>query len=1001
LHAGQSTSVFDYKARQIRRGQSRATQIAALGKSVHLDENNLTGWDVSEQNLDVRCKTMKRTMSNRSETTVPYRTPLRRQATRRLAMETLEARQLLAITPQLVKDINSSPATAGGWAYELVEAGSIAYFAAATSTTGLELWKTDGTEAGTQQVKDINPGAVDGLPRGYGANPDPKLTAVNDTLFFIATDGVSGLELWKSNGTEAGTVRVKDIWPGPDSGLTGHPDLLNVNGTLYFTAYTTYEENGLRLWKSDGTEAGTVAVKTIEIAGQFGRGGILTNIDGTLYFSVYGPNGAELWKSDGTEAGTVRVSESGPEPGSITYLDGTPYFISGHDNGELWKSDGTEAGTVLVKKLHSPALRNLRNLNGTLYFEAHDGTSEYAVWTSDGTEAGTVLVKDVLGTPRDPNLLIDVNGTLFFTLDDKTIGTELWKSDGTATGTALVKDVRAGKESSYPGELMNVNGLLYFTADDGKNGRELWKSDGTEAGTILVSDLRAGAESSFINGMTNIDGTLYFNQFDAENGQRLWKTDGTETGTVLVADIQTGTGDALPSELTELDGTLFFRAWDRSTGAELWKSDGTEAGTVLVKDIREGPDSGYPRELVNVGGTLFFIANNLKLWKSDGTEQGTIATDVAMQVYEIAQVNGTLYFTGSHGTGSSTLWKTDGTQAGTERVATPGASRPNHLAEAHGMLYFSAEGGTDYELWKSDGTETGTAQVKAWPRVYGRNPHSVTNVNGTVYFTARDKDSGDELWKSDGTNAGTVRVKDIWSGVGDSEPSDLTNINGTLYFTADDGTTGRELWKSDGTEAGTVLVKDIRTGAAPSHPHSLANVNGILYFSASDGVTGEELWTSDGTEAGTVLALDFAPGSGGSDPGGFTVFEGKLFFAATDELNGRELWSAELDPLPGDVDGDGVVQFSDFVILANNFGRTDAGRGDGDLNADGHVDLADFVILANRFGQSRNQSATPSPSAPLPTDVLLRPTAGVELIADKVFERFDDRLADDGFVGFC
>ena len=51
MHAGQSTSVFDYKARQIPRGQSRATQIAALGKSVHLDENNLSGWDVSEQHL--------------------------------------------------------------------------------------------------------------------------------------------------------------------------------------------------------------------------------------------------------------------------------------------------------------------------------------------------------------------------------------------------------------------------------------------------------------------------------------------------------------------------------------------------------------------------------------------------------------------------------------------------------------------------------------------------------------------------------------------------------------------------------------------------------------------------------------------------------------------------------------------------------------------------------------------------------------------------------------
>ena len=46
---------------------------------------------------------------------------------------------------------------------------------------------------------------------------------------------------------------------------------------------------------------------------------------------------------------------------------------------------------------------------------------------------------------------------------------------------------------------------------------------------------------------------------------------------------------------------------------------------------------------------------------------------------------------------------------------------------------------------------------------------------------------------------GTVLVKDIRSGSSNSNPYYLTNVNGTLFFTADDGTNGRELWKSDGT----------------------------------------------------------------------------------------------------------------------------------------------------------------------------------------------------------
>ena len=55
-------------------------------------------------------------------------------------------------------------------------------------------------------------------------------------------------------------------------------------------------------------------------------------------------------------------------------------------------------------------------------------------------------------------------------------------------------------------------------------------------------------------------------------------------------------------------------------------------------------------------------------------------------------------------------------------------------------------------------------------------------------------------------------------GAASSYPSGLTDVGGTLFFTADDGSHGTELWKSDGTAAGTVLVKDIRPGAGGSYP---------------------------------------------------------------------------------------------------------------------------------------------------------------------------------------
>src|SRR5262245_64030471 len=93
--------------------------------------------------------------------------------------------------------------------------------------TGTELWKSDGTEAGTVRVKDIIPGPSGGFPS--------RLTPAGSLIFFSASDNTSGVELWKSDGTEAGTVRVKDINPGPAS--TNIINLAAVGNTLYFSAY--------------------------------------------------------------------------------------------------------------------------------------------------------------------------------------------------------------------------------------------------------------------------------------------------------------------------------------------------------------------------------------------------------------------------------------------------------------------------------------------------------------------------------------------------------------------------------------------------------------------------------------------------------------------------------------------------------------------------------------------------------------------------------------------
>jgi ELWxxDGT repeat protein len=85
------------------------------------------------------------------------------------------------------------------------------------------------------------------------------LTAEGNRLFFTATDGVHGRELWRSDGTGAGTALVYDATPGPNG--SGPSDLTDVGGKVFFTAHDGV--HGRELWKSDGTRTGTMLVKDI------------------------------------------------------------------------------------------------------------------------------------------------------------------------------------------------------------------------------------------------------------------------------------------------------------------------------------------------------------------------------------------------------------------------------------------------------------------------------------------------------------------------------------------------------------------------------------------------------------------------------------------------------------------------------------------------------------------------------------------------------------------
>ncbi|QLE54146.1 S-layer family protein [Nostoc sp. TCL26-01] len=247
-----------------------------------------------------------------------------------------------------------------------------------TAQNNNQLWSTDGTVAGTQV---INVGGV--------TNSTPRrLTVVGNTLYFTANNGTSGFEIWQyQSGTTASLV--KDITAGNNSFA---PDYLTaVGNTLYFVTDSNNDFN-FELWKSDGTNSGTVRVKNNTAqAPNLGLGPInLTSVGNTLYFAANDPaTGLELWKTDGTDANTSIIKDiwtgtnagqpNNSTPTSLVNFNSTLAFAaSDGTNREVWFSDGTASNTQKVSNIYATGIANPDKLTvvGTkLFFTATDGAS--------------------------------------------------------------------------------------------------------------------------------------------------------------------------------------------------------------------------------------------------------------------------------------------------------------------------------------------------------------------------------------------------------------------------------------------------------------------------------------------------------------------------------------------------------------------------------------------------------------------------------------------------
>ncbi|HSN85771.1 MAG TPA: hypothetical protein VL025_03390, partial [Thermoanaerobaculia bacterium] len=552
-------------------------------------------------------------------------------------------------------------------------------FPAFQDGSGVELWASNGTPAGTLLLRDSVPGPESVQFRLLGT--------VGQTALFLGEHGFrERFQLWRSNGTIAGTFPLTDSAAGGPSMCFNLLRSAVVGNLLFFTAAAP--GSGCGLWKTDGTVAGTRLVLDTP-SGSVGGPEQLTSAGSRLFFF----SGQTLWASDGTEAGTreIQTFDFNPHPPwGLTRAGSRVFFLaSERDSGEeeLWTSDGTVAGTRAVTDFFEPqpflpeSYDSLLGLiGGTFYFLANDGTG-FDLWRTDGNASEVRRVTDFVTSQPfperfDATQLARLGNLLVFQAREDSGAWHLWVSGGTPETTREITDCPGGCPDVFT-ELIQVGNRIVLTGTD-PDGEEIWVTDGTGAGTRRITDLCSGACRSIFSGLFLRLGKVFFIGPGSSGSLAVWTTDGTVAGTVRLADLGTSPFNFSSAFSPVTAGTkVFFAADPGNQGAQLWVSDGTPAGTRQVSDLGSDPGSQPVWFTPFAGGVLFnaYGGSERHLWRSQGTAASTVEIHASGEPTFPPVVSGGLAWflrKEAPSVGSTQVWRTDGAENGTIRVSSVG-----------------------------------------------------------------------------------------------------------------------------------------------------------------------------------------------------------------------------------------------------------------------------------------------------------------------------------------
>lgn len=681
---------------------------------------------------------------------------------------------------------------------------------------GYRLWSSDGTATGTFPLSlqsglsfDVMPAActlggaaivsgtaqpqpvlarTDGLPGGGSVlatlpfssiSSATKAVAVGPYCYFLfsLSEFPGGWRLWRSDGTSAGTVEIASASEGTVAALVGF------GADACFTDVTRDARTRLHCLRGVGGAVEMVA----ELPGP-DAGGWLVAHRGRLIFNAYYPDGSSfvsaLFISDGTAAGTRHLHSLGPYQTLnqlSPFLVGDALVLESFMNNDTridlidGSAEWLQSSTFLYAG--SALLGDDRRIGrGTT-----PGGSTREVWMSDGSGAGTRPLHEI--RPETGNGIGEIYGqvaigdTLLFSgAFDSAFGpwrNTLARTDGTVEGTRVLSTAPFSEQLPWRLAAYGATGIA-FMAD-----YRVYTADSDLQSVIAMTNTPVAYWlQSYGHGRGVIHGGCNYAHMlcgiDSETGASyLLNTESFESG----------------QPIGEVAGVAIFQR-----GNEIWRSDGTAVGTFRVLEGRylsDAPDSPFDAVL---DGRLYFVSCaqvfSCDLTVTDGSVAGTrLLRPVAPgQLRASGRVGNLLVF----GT-SGQIWSTDGTAAGTVLLLNSDVSA---FALAGNQLHFYATCAACKQHYAvTDGTPAGTRPVSL-PGAMLATPGLIAALDDeTVVFSCQSARRGEELCQTDADGSATVALPEIYPGSGSAEPRFVGRTPSAVYFSAVDGRHGRELWQ--------------------------------------------------------------------------------------------------------------------------------------------------------------------------------------------------------------